>query len=270
MPAESRLWRRVLAVLALTLIGAEATCNGEAIVPPIRTHVIFIDLSLSLSDTQTNVLPAVLDALVGGMPAGSRVVAYPISEKVVAAGPLYETTLPQADNATERLRLEAARKQLVPNLLKAVDTMRSTLQSGTTLKHTCISDALRQAAKDASQFRTAARAGLDDLEIIFISDMLEDCRASLLRTPISLEKIDITTEIILARSVPEHVRLVDLQRAHVTILLPPIALAQPRTKRPEEYDLEAFWRAVLDRCNDDPNAFYFGASLPERLKRSNR
>lgn len=255
----------VVAAFALFLLGA-SECNGrrELPAPPQRAYVIFIDLSLSLNETQAQVVPEVMQKLVQGMPGGSRISVYPIAEEVVATGALLQAHLPKGENATERARLQKRRAELAPQVIEAVASMRQTLRAGTTLRHTCISDALRQAAKEVRDLRSVDPSV--DVEIVFVSDMLEDCQASLLGRPVSLEKPNISPEVVLARSLPRNATLVDLGRAHVTMLLPPLALAVPKTARPETHDLEAFWRAVLDRCNDEREAFRFGTEIPERLR----
>lgn len=253
----------IATILALSLVGTAANCRGEKTLEAQHVYIVFIDLSLSLNDIQNNSQSQLLDQVVRGMSGGSRLIAFPIGEKVVPLGPLFDVTLPRGDNATDRVRLRKIRQTLTPRLLATVSSARETLKTGTVLKHTCISDALRQASHEVRDMKSA---GVGEIEIVFVSDMLEDCPTSLLGRPVTLEKPDIRPEISLARSVPEHGLLLDLRKSRVTMLLPPLALAEPKTPRPPEYDVEAFWRAVLDHCNDERQAFRFGTVVPERLR----
>src|SRR5215467_6995042 len=110
-----------------------------------------------------------------------------------------------------------------------------------------------------------------DPELIFISDMIEDCPSTPLGVNIQLDKQSPVRDIKLLNS---YATPPDLSRLHLTIIVPTakdtasVSLGQ----RPDPRDLESFWKAVFARCGFKPDDFtnkehYYWSpeGVPERL-----
>jgi len=102
------------------------------------------------------------------------------------------------------------------------------------------------------------------VEIVLVSDMLEDCTDSLLRGPLKLQKTSISKELERAESLPAG-GLLNLNGASVTVVLPTVPTSGQKVARPPVHELKMFWRAILDRCGDRPANYRFGTALPQRL-----
>jgi hypothetical protein len=256
----------MLAVLFLVLTGCPPRETAKP--KPSPLYILFVDVTLSLADNQQQSIHAVLGNLFTGMPAGSRVVVYPITDDVAGTGRLLAGELPLLDGTTGgKLKVSEAREAmrlLVSNELSALVAKMPSER----LHASCITSALQVAA---DVMRSEAEGA--EVEIVFVSDMLEYCEQSIVparnrpsgREPIRLEKSDIAAEIKLASSVPGTEVLADLRGARVTIIQPPLGYGRRATQVPPHHQLVAFWRAILDRCRDRKEEFNFGTEVPRRL-----
>jgi hypothetical protein len=223
-----------------------------------RTYVVFADVTRSLSEQEHASVYDTVQKVVALLPPKATLIIFPILEDVQRAPSVFEGTLPAVQSTSDSVDLSVAKtrwKSLVAEKLKAIDAGPATGRN-----RTCISGALRKAEEvtvDASESRP--------VEIIIVSDMLEDCADSLLGRKLSLEKTSIDAEVKVARALPPEA-LLRLNGASVTVLLPTVPTSAATTKRPAVHQLEEFWRAVLDRSGDRKENFRFGTEIPQRLK----
>jgi hypothetical protein len=251
-------------VAALAILGAGLTlaCKETPATPrpPGPNYIVFLDLSLSLSDVQQQSMDAVIRRFSNSVPPRSHLIVFPLGGYVEKAGPLVERAFPDDKFAVDRSELSAMRQTLPSTLQIAARAFARDIKNPKFAQHTCVSDAIRQAEQ-------VIRDRLSDerTEILFISDMLEDCPNSLLNGPISLEKTDIRPELARVRALPPTVSLADLRGASVTCVVPVSGPTPTKTKQPELEALRAFWAAVFSHCHHDEAAFRLGTLLPSRL-----
>jgi hypothetical protein len=225
-----------------------------------RAYILFVDLTLSLNDVQKASLDRAVGELFAAMPPESRIVAYPIAAEVQNTGRLLDAKLPDEHNAPSLLALRKMKAQLPAVLRANMKRMLETGPSSGALRRTCIADALRQASNTAEQFADR------DVEVVLISDMLEDCPNWLLNGELSMEKPTIAAEMNLIGKLPRDRQLLDLRGARVTAIIPPAGLSEAKTPRPGVDAVREFWRAVLRHCNLGPNGYSLDTALPEHLR----
>ena len=225
-----------------------------------RFYLLFIDLTLSLNDSQTTSVRRSLNILFAAMPPRSRVIVFPLGASVEHSGPLLEASLPDELTTLDKIRLTNERGTIESSLQNAITSLLPSAKASGYLAHTCISDALRQASQTVRQARTN-----EDVEIVLVSDMLEDCGESILGGALSLEKDDATAELKRVRAKPKSEMLLDLRHARVTAILPSSGVSKLKIKQPSVDQIRQFWRAVLDHCNDDPEFYNLDTSLPDDL-----
>jgi hypothetical protein len=122
---------------------------------------------------------------------------------------------------------------------------------------TCVSGALQKA--------DAIIAGrMRGVEIVIISDMLEDCDESLAGGRLLLEKRSIDEELARAAALPAGA-LLHLDGASVTAILPTVPTSREKRPHPPVATLKLFWRRILDHCGDVAENYSFDTEIPQRL-----
>jgi hypothetical protein len=229
---------------------------------PARLYLVFFDLTRSLNTEQQRAVVASIEQLANGMPARSQVIVFPLGGYTQRAGVLVEQTLGDDRFATERSRL-ARQKKALPNLiLGAAAAYTQRLTNKDFRRSTCISDALRQAEQVVKDTRHP------EVEVIFISDMLEHCDPSLLGGMLSLEKKNISGELARAKRLDPKGKLVDLNGASVSALVPAAGPGAEKVASPALHVLREFWATVLSHCNHNTDEFFLDATFPSRLRPS--
>jgi hypothetical protein len=125
----------------------------------------------------------------------------------------------------------------------------------------CILASIREAARRLDDYREVTRGSA---EIIFVSDMIEECEATPSGGSVKLNRRDIRTEIA---AVPNYRGLPDLHGSFVTVVIPydEVATPEAKTSRPDGTQLEDYWRAVFKAAKADMSHFYFNTMLPRRF-----
>lgn len=220
-----------------------------------RTYVIFADVTESLSPEEEQSVYETVRDVVAVIPNGSQLWVFPIIEDVPRSHAVFHGTLPPIESTADRIYSNRLRQDWVGKIGRQLEGLRRGPKTGRT--RTCISGGLRKATELVSAGSLT--------EVIFASDMLEDCPDSLLGGAVSLEKTDISKEVARARALPADHQLLDLKGANITAVLTTVPVSKPRVKRPPVHRVAEFWRAVLDRCGDRRENFYVGTQLPSRL-----
>lgn len=131
----------------------------------------------------------------------------------------------------------------------------------------CIINSIVRAAPFFRQNRKIAK----ELDLVIISDMIEECARSPYQQTIQLNRGDITKDIRIARG---KVDLPSLAGVRVTLLTFSGSSANARVNgRPSPQQLEQFWKTVFSQAGLDPakeedrDRFYFGPDLPKWFRK---
>jgi len=221
----------------------------------LRTFVIFADVTQSLNaEEQASVIRDV-KLVIDLVPPKSRLYVFPLMEDVQRAGALFMGEIGEVQSTSDAVAADQQHALWRSTVASKLSAMFNGPVTGRKL--TCVSGALQKADE------VLADAGTD-AEIIIVSDMLEDCKESILGGVLQLEKTSIVSEIHRAQSLP-HAPLLHLNGASVTAILPTVPTAKQNVPRPPVSSLKVFWRAVLDRCGDEASNYRFGTEIPQRL-----
>jgi len=219
-----------------------------------RLFIVFADVTRSLTPQEQASVIANVQTIIGLLPTGAHLYVFPLLEDVQRAGAVFNDQLPQIQTTSDAVAVDMARAKWSRDVADKLRTLLAGPADGR--NHTCVSGAFRK-AEEITEPGTAA-------EIVVVSDMLEDCGDSLLHKPVKLQKTSIEREIAAARALPP-VSLLQLNGASVTAILPTVPTSGQRVARPPVHELKTFWRAVLDRCGDNPSNYRFGTTVPQRL-----
>lgn len=221
----------------------------------LRTFVIFADVTRSLNaEEQASVIRNV-KLVIDLVPPKSRLYVFPLLEDVQRAGALFTGEMGEVQSTSDAVAADQQHAIWRDAVASKLTAMFNGPVNGRNL--TCVSGALQKADE------ILADAGTD-AEVIIVSDMLEDCKESLLGSALRLEKTSIVNEIHRAQSLPA-TPLLNLNGASVTAILPTVPTSKQKVLGPPVSSLKIFWRAVLDRCGDRAANFRFGTEIPQRL-----
>ena len=245
-------------ILSLLLLASCTLCEGP---PPkrtaARTYLIFLDLTQSLNPAQQRSVTERITDLCRGMPGRSKLTVLPLGGYVARAGVLLNEELPD-DTFVDGERALADRRAALPGeIATAAQNYTNSVTDKRFLKKTCITQAIYEA-----QQRIATNGSDQPADIIFVSDMLEDCPTPILSGgPLLLEKVDIRAELARAQALDHPIA--DLRGANVTAIIPETGPTATRTPQPSVPDLQAFWATVFAHCNTAN--FSLATSIPRRL-----
>lgn len=220
-----------------------------------RTFVVFADVTLSLSPEEQASVIRDVQLVIDIVPPKSRLYVFPILEDVQRAGAIFTGETGEVQSTSDAVAADQQHALWRNAIAMKLKAMFNGSPSGR--KATCISGALQKADEILADKDSEA-------EVIIVSDMLEDCKESILDGVLNLEKPSILDEIHRARSLPP-TPLLHLNGASVTAILPTVPTTKQNVLRPPVNTLKAFWRAVLDRCGDQPSNYRFGTEVPQRL-----
>jgi hypothetical protein len=241
--------------------GGDPTYASKPIPPPVvpPTFIVFTDVTLSLTQEERDSVHANLGQIVRLLPQETTLYVYPLLEDVERSPALFMGQLPKVQSTRDSVDLSQVKAKWQKDIAARLQQIAAGPAEGR--KRTCISGALRKAEVIARDVAANAH-----VEIVIISDMLEDCPSSLLGGNLSLERKSISRELEAARAAPKNV-LLDLRGASVTALLPTVPIGKMNTQRPQVHELVAFWREVLDRSGDDKSTFRVATEIPDRLRK---
>jgi hypothetical protein len=254
----------VAAVLTLSLM---VFCSAQGRLP--RRIIIFADVTSSLGPDQMAVVQTIVDDIVKNAPAGAELVVVPICENTQGVGQ-YRTSIPSPKGFTRQdlLGAETARA----NVQSEVKAFIKRVQSSAGAKAdyaSCISPALR-IAQNAIAADGADRRNTD---VIFVSDMVEECRVSILGGPIRL-KLARNQFATASRLAGEKRRLLALGDARVFVILPKTELTGSLPADvPSPSDLQSFWESLFSRSGVAKNRLTWDAVVSDYvldLRRSPR
>lgn len=228
--------------------------------PLSRQIIIFHDISESLSSDQTAAGAAIVDQIIDNAPVDTELVVIPVCEntadapavrwRVEAAGGI--SALAEEDAKSER----AKHKREIDNQAAEI---RQKTRAASSRYSSCISPALRRAAHETVN----APGGTD---VIFVSDMIEECRDSVLGQPVQLTLADggfMRAQTLLGKP---HETPAAPRAMRVYVMRPQsIRTAAANPDHPRGEQLEAFWKHLFRRCGVAPDRIRWDANPSQYL-----
>jgi hypothetical protein len=262
------LW--LLFTAATTIL---TSCDTEPIVMVQKTRValVFSDVTSSLIPQENKEVAMLTADVLDHLPPGATYAVYPIQIETQRLTPIVEGKAMVETNEQANIAVkDQRRKELIRAIADLYGKIRVVRDHsspyGKPDNHSCILNTLGFAQ---DQFRQFADPGRFDLELIYISDMVEECNRTPMHQPIVLARKDISKEITLAQN---SALKLNLSNTRVTIIIPSTTETYLVGHRPNLDELRLFWEAVLKGCGfsdetlKDERHFYFSAGLPQRFK----
>jgi hypothetical protein len=229
---------------------------------------IFCDVTNSLNKSESEMVATMASKVLATFPTGTEYRIYPILAQTYQLAPINdnEQVLPPRDENPKIQDINQKKRQ--EEITSKLANLYNVTNAGRYDNRTCILNAIDFASNQLKDF------GPDDYdrELIFISDMLEECDVTPLQHRINLRKGDISEEIKLASNFPKGA---DLSHMRITIITPTTEdtyLKYQPGLRPPMSSLQEFWYNIFKQCNIPPEAFpvsdYFYWSngvIPNRL-----
>jgi hypothetical protein len=263
--------------IVLLLLSTLSACGGSAQQTQSdsnkkQTKVVLIwcDVTSSLRDLESEEVANLASSVLDHLPEDARYVVYPIQNEtgrpvhIIKKGPSLDATSVSEAETEDTLNVDRA-----TYIKKEI----SRLYQENKKKHphdrrTCILNTLEVSAKYFSQFDDKY-----DPELVFISDMLEDCQYTPLHRNVQLDQQPFSETI---KMIDSFASPPDLSRPRITIIVPTAkdTATVPSGQRPAPLDVERFWTTVFARCNfskdllaNKDRYFWSPEGVPERLLR---
>jgi hypothetical protein len=258
-------------LLALALLSSCARTGGshQAEASKVKVLLLWCDVTSSLKELEIEEVSRIATAVLDHLPAGSKYVVYPIHTEterpvpIIKSGPLLGDA-PTEDYADANATSNAERADLIKKEIARL--YKENKEKHPDDRRTCILNTLAASSRFFSQFDDHY-----DPELIFVSDMVEDCSNTPLKQNIQLDKQRFSETIKLVDSFASPP---DLSKLRITIIVPTAkdTSTVPSGQRPNTRDLERFWAAVFGKCNfshenfTNKERFYWSPEgLPERF-----
>jgi hypothetical protein len=256
--------RRTTILVTLLLVACGKHDGNDPSQPlhaaPERLVVIFADVTGSLTLEQVVSVQTHVQRIIMKLPPHTIVHVFSIGQDTETAREIATDTTPPDDYAgagadNGLIQWRATLATTVHEKLEQLYENRGNTEP-TTLS-SCITTALRRTAGLAAH--TTRR-----LDMVIVSDMIEECENSLLGGSASLMKRNIDKEIQSASQIKGQPP--DLRRATVTLVRPQFNVSTAaQSNQPSAADVERFWRELLAHCNTDTKQVSFGADVPDEL-----
>lgn len=258
----------VLLLAAFTL-ACPPTCPPDC--PPHRERVvlIFSDVTSSLLQRESEQVATLTCNVLNSLPLGTRYYVYPIQIEALKLEPMYEGRVMAHDRASTKVVNDARKKKIseeITRLYGLIKTAKRADDYGKPDNHTCILYTLEFAQTIFKQFDEKNT----DFDLVYVSDMIEECNTTPMRRPISLGSKNMPEAIKLAKETDLNL---NLSHARVSMIIPAASDATyTASGRPNPSDVQAFWEAILSRCGfsedsvKDPQRFSFSSRIPRYLE----
>jgi hypothetical protein len=243
------------ALLVLSLLPG---CDKPAPAPPKSKPpviLVFADVTDSLLTEERQVVHNAIHDIFDRAPEKSTIRVYPVVAVMDVAPPLINATIPFRTTTGAHAIKQAAdhRAALARRAVAALVEVERKVDPR--VPSSCLSGALRRAANDILDLEERP------VDVVIISDMVEDCSHSIHGGRVALVRAGIRTEITAAMKLPSP--YADLRKANVFFIYPAAVNSgldlRRRSAPPQE--LQAFWTAVLSRCNAGRLRFVPGPGL---------
>jgi hypothetical protein len=209
--------------------------------------MLFVDTTASLNGTQYAATTSLASELLHKGRDYDRVAVYPVGSLGQAPPQILDEDVAQH---LSRRRLQLMRWDLL---------LTQKLAAYKDDQHTCLLDSVQFAA---GQIPTMDLTPTSRINLVIISDMIEDCQSSPMGPGVHLDKRSIQREIERVRHFP--IGRIRLPQIKVYIVIPSGSGAGPNDARLE--DVETFWRAFVERCGLKPENLSISVGrVPEAL-----
>jgi hypothetical protein len=260
------MYRKSMVTLLLFLIFFGCT-NAEGQIQK-RALLIFCDVTSSLDVGELTTGARLAATIIQNAMPPVRYKVVPIMLNTDSIAPVLDEDVPPligANRAAYRKSLESLPAYLEEKLkAQYVDVNNGPSADP---NRSCIINSLERAAPFFNQYRANAK----ELDLVIISDMIEECRKSPYQQTIQLNRADIRNEI---KTAQEKVNLPNLAGVRVILIIPSSSSADTgKHVRPPVRQLKEFWEAVFSQAGFPPASmqnyenFYFGSDLPDRYRK---
>jgi len=261
----------ILAILIIGLalkswISQRVSKVDQPFVGNINTHsnptimLMVVDVSSSLSKSQIQEVAMNANSILGNLPASTKFAIYPLQPNWNRPIAMETGETEKPSTIDRRLLEENNRREMI---LRTAEDFRRRPEG----KVSCLVDVLPFAERYFSQYDPNRY----EFELVFLSDMIENCSSTLLG-----RKVDLTIGYPLD-GVESRLNVrdrIDLSNVNVTMIIPTSSDFSGGTTRrnPRFEDLERFWKRLFASCGfsdlrlNDKQHFVFSTFLPDRFK----
>jgi len=251
-----------IALCATMLLLLSDRCGDE--IPLNRRIIIFQDITASLKTDETDEGSKIVNAIIDRAKPGTSVTVIPICENTELA-PGVSWVVPQpngfgADRQNAVLKDRAARKQQVAQNTALVRAQKRAVHS---LHASCVSPGLYR-ARSLSRNRDPKKRYLT--EVVFVSDMIEECQTSLLGQPIRLiRNVDKEFDRAKALAAPNDPLMTDPGFKVIVILPHSQSTSELTDEYPVPRDLEDFWKRIFTRAGLQEGSIWWDADREQYI-----
>lgn len=267
MSFRAKRWLPGLACLTLVVTPVGTALAQETLRP--KAMVILVDVTSSLTEGQHESSKRVVQEIIRGCRTLDSFRIYPIHQDPQRSTAIAYNVLHPVSNTGERLQRERELARQSREVAEYLDYLYERVnQDGAPERRSCIIESLQLPPQ---VFEDLDRSRFDSLEVILVSDMIEDCPRSPFSAAVDLDTRDISRQIDIVRR--EGSRLsCSLEDIAVTVVLPPALDAltsSSQQRRPPVAELREFWRLLLENCGvaGEPESFRFSSEIPDRFVR---
>jgi hypothetical protein len=209
-----------------------------------RQIVMFHDISNSLAADQVQAGKKIIDDIIDHVPAGTDLVVIPICENTDRA-PEQRWTVPAPPGVRreDASRVREARDAFKKRIADNEDAIRLRTKATRTRYASCISPALRRAETEMQAVNAP-----DGTDVIFVSDMIEQCRDSILGQPVQLLAGARFQEANALLQTDHRLLSLPLQMRVFVMRPTAISTAAWPPDHPPSNELRDFWQHLFNRC----------------------
>lgn len=248
------LFRRIALSLSVLSMAALMGCNWSSALPPLKIPIVlvFCDVTNSLMPEEDKEVSLYAGAVIDHLPPRSEFALYPIQIEAQRAPLIAQGKVPILVSDKDRQDYELTNAEREREIKDKIDALYKTVNRNSADNRTCILNALAFANNHLKQYDPSKYT----FEIIFISDMIEECNNTPLPARrVKLNKHDIQTEVEQSKSFPTGL---DLGSSRITIILPTarVTVDVSQRRRPDVEQLKQFWINILNRCGFEEHSFF--------------
>jgi hypothetical protein len=256
-------------LLMMCLIQACTSTSGGPPVMKTKVALIFADVTNSLKPEECKEVARLTAEVINSFPRHTEYVVYPIQIETQRLSPIVQGKVPAAVSDKEKQDYDLSKIQRGKDLNAKIEKLYDEVKRSKDDNRTCILNTLSFAKNFFQQYADAAKY---DLDLIYISDMTEECNNTPVHRLIKLNKREISKETRLVEEIPEGN---DLSNVRVTIIVPTaeVTYSVNQKLRPDMEDLKRFWLAAFNRCGfkeksflDNETRLYWSIGLPKRFQ----
>lgn len=231
--------------------------NGGGAEAASKTVVLWWDVTRSLQEAEKDTGLDWAVKVISDLPPGTSYYLLPIHSETQRPAPLDQGKIPPLPSREVAILFRGeVKKRVLKNVKELKDSIQADKGGGGYVqrdRRTCILNTINYSASIIGN-----RSEQSQPEIIYISDMIEDCFHQGLRGGkggyIQLTQPDIDTQIGLAQLLHYDD---GLKNARVTVAVPTATSGSAPYQRPDMEGLKKFWRAVFEKCGLNPENLHW-------------